>query len=117
MLKIITFVPVKDAEAVRMAIGNAGAGILGNYTHASFSTKGMGRFIPREGAKPAIGKIGKLEEVEEEKIEVICQKEKVRDVVAAIKRSHPYEEIPLEIYNIEDVESFACKLIDEKELE
>lgn len=81
-------------------MGDAGAGILGNYTHASFSTKGVGRFIPREGAKPAIGEVGKLEEVEEERIEVICQKEKLKAVVAAIRKAHPYEEIPLEIYKL-----------------
>lgn len=100
VFKIITFVPVKDAEKVRMAMGDAGAGVLGNYTHASFSVKGVGRFIPGEGAHPAIGEIGKLTEVEEERIEVICQKEKVKEVVTAIKKAHPYEEIPLEIYEL-----------------
>lgn len=100
MFKIITFVPVKDAEKVRAAMGGAGAGILGNYTHASFSTRGVGRFIPGEGAHPAIGEVGKLEEVEEERIEVICQKEKLKAVVAAIRKAHPYEEIPLEIYKL-----------------
>lgn len=100
MFKIVTFVPIKDAAKVRMAIGDAGAGVLGNYHHASFSTKGVGRFIPTDGAHPAIGEVGKLVEVEEERIEVICQKEKVKAVVAAIKRTHPYEEIPLEIYKL-----------------
>ena len=100
MFKIVTFVPIKDAEKVRVAMGDAGAGVLGNYHHASFSTKGVGRFIPEEGANPAIGEVGKLVEVEEERIEVICRKEKVKDVIAAIKRVHPYEEIPLEIYQL-----------------
>ena len=98
MFKIVTFVPIKDAEKVRVAMGDAGAGVLGNYHHASFSTKGVGRFIPEEGANPAIGEVGKLVEVEEERIEVICQKEKVKYIVAAIRKVHPYEEIPLEIY-------------------
>ncbi len=100
MYKIITFVPVKDADQVRIAMGDAGAGVLGNYTHASFSTRGVGRFLPGKGAHPTIGEVGKLEEVEEERIEVICQKEKVKRVVAAIKRVHPYEEVPLEIYQL-----------------
>lgn len=102
IFKIITFVPTADAQKVRLAMGDAGAGILGNYHHASFSSKGIGRFIPGVGAKPTIGKVGKLEEVEEERIEVICQKEKVKQVVAAIKRTHPYEEIPIEIYQLVD---------------
>lgn len=100
MFKIVTFVPVQEAEKVRQAMGDAGAGVLGNYTHASFSTKGVGRFLPGEGAKPTIGEVGKLTEVDEERIEVICQKDKVKAVVAAIKRVHPYEEIPLEIHQL-----------------
>lgn len=100
MVKIVTFVSVKDAKKVRMAMGDAGAGVLGNYTHASFSVRGVGRFIPGEGAHPAIGEVGKLVEVEEERIEVICQKEKVKDIVGVIKKVHPYEEIPLEIYQL-----------------
>ncbi len=71
MYKIITFVPIKDAQKVRQAMGDAGAGVLGKYHHASFSTKGVGRFIPREGAHPTIGVVGKMSEVEEERIEVI----------------------------------------------
>lgn len=102
MFKIVTYTPVKDAQKVRLAMGDAGAGTLGDYTHASFSVRGTGRFIPREGAKPAIGEIGQLEEVEEERIEVICQKDKVKQVVAAIKRAHPYEEVPIEISQLID---------------
>lgn len=102
--KIITFVPVKDADKVRSAMGGAGAGVLGNYTHASFSTKGTGRFLPGQGTKPTIGEIGKMEEVEEERIEVICQKDKVKGVIEAIKKNHPYEEIPLEIYSLVNAE-------------
>lgn len=104
MYKIITFVPIKDAQKLRQAMGDARAGVLGNYHHASFSTKGVGRFIPDKGARPAIGEVGKLEEVEEERIEVICEAGKVKDVVAAIKVVHPYEEIPLEIYQLVDEE-------------
>ena len=100
MFKIITFVPIKYADKIRQAMGDAGAGILGKYHHASFSTRGVGRFIPSEGAHPTIGTAGKMSEVEEEKIEVICEKDKVKEVVAAIKKTHPYEEIPLEIYEL-----------------
>ena len=100
MYKIITFVPIKDAQKVRQAMGNAGAGVLGKYHHASFSTKGVGRFISGQGAHPTIGEVGNLEEVEEERIEMICEEDKVKDVIAAIKKTHPYEEVPLEIYEL-----------------
>lgn len=106
MFKIITYVPVKDAQKVREAMGDAGAGVMGNYTHASFSSKGIGRFLPREGAHPAIGKVGKLEEVEEEKIEVFCREDKAKEVVEAIKAIHPYEEIPLDIYKLVSEKDF-----------
>lgn len=102
MFKIITFVPIKDADSVRKAMGDAGAGILGQYHYASFSTRGIGRFIPSEGAHPTIGEVGKESQVEEEKIEVICEKDKVKDVISAIKKTHPYEEVPLEIYQLVD---------------
>ncbi len=104
MYKIITFVPIKDAGKVRQAMGDAGAGALGNYHHASFSSKGIGRFTPSKEAHPAIGEIGKPQQVEEERIEVICEKDKIKAVVKAIKSTHPYEEIPLEIYELVDEE-------------
>ncbi len=102
MFKIVTFVPIQEADKMRKAMGDAGAGVLGNYHHASFSTRGTGRFIAGRGAHPTIGEIGKLEEVEEEKIEVICEKEKIKDVVSAIKRNHPYEEIPIDFFELVD---------------
>ncbi len=107
MYKIITFVPTKDAQKVRQAMGDAGAGILGKYHHASFSTKGVGRFIPAKGAHPEIGEEGKESEVEEERIEVICEKEKIKNVLDAIRKNHPYEEVPLEVYQLVDKENFT----------
>lgn len=77
-------------------------GNIGNYTFCSFSSKGVGRFKPEKGAHPAIGEVGKLESVEEERIEVICNHDVLKDVVAAIKKVHPYEEIALDIYPLED---------------
>lgn len=107
MYKVITFVPIKDADKVRKSMGDAGAGVLGSYHHASFSTRGIGRFIPDAGAHPAVGEVGKLAKVEEEKLEVICQKEKVKAVVEAIRKTHPYEEIPIEIYQLVDEKALA----------
>ncbi len=104
MYKIVTFVPLEYADKLRKVMGDAGAGVLGKYHHASFSSRGVGRFTPGEGAKPHIGQIGKQQEVEEEMIEVLCEKEKVKNVVAAIKRVHPYEEIPIEVYQLVDEE-------------
>lgn len=102
MYKIIVFVPTENAEELRQAIGEAGAGRIGNYSHASFSTKGMGRFMPLKGANPAIGEIGKLEEVEEERVEFVCEEERLDPVLATIREVHPYEEPAIDIFKLVD---------------
>lgn len=97
-----TFVPETHAEKVRRLMGEAGAGRIGNYTHCSFSVKGMGRFLPEKGAKPAIGKVGKLEEVNEERITMQCERRLLKRVISAIKEVHPYEEPPVFVYPVEN---------------
>lgn len=86
---------------MRKAIGEAGGGKLGKYSFCSFSVVGIGRFRPEEGAHPHIGTVGKPEEVEEERIEVTCDRPLVDDVVRAIKKVHPYEEVALDVYRLE----------------
>ncbi len=101
--KVIVTVPENEADKLREAIGNAGGGKVGNYTHCSFSAKGIGRFLPVDGANPVIGKIDKLEEVAEERIEITCDSESVKAVVAAIRGAHSYEEPVIDIYELIDV--------------
>ena len=97
-VKIVVFVPLTHTDIVRKAIGDSGAGGIGNYNYCSFSSKGIGRFTPLKGANPAIGIVNKAEEVEEERIETICPKDKAQEVIAAIKKVHPYEEVAFDIY-------------------
>lgn len=96
--KIIVFVPVTHGDRLRQAMGDAGAGIIGNYSYCSFTVKGIGRFRPDEGANPAIGDVGRLEAVEEERIETACAEARLADVLAAIRRAHPYEEPAVDVY-------------------
>jgi hypothetical protein len=96
--KIVVFVPEADGEAVRMAMGEAGAGRIGNYDYCSFTSRGMGRFRPLDGARPAIGEVGQLEEVVEERIETVCSGERLKAVLVAIRRVHPYEEPAIDVY-------------------
>lgn len=103
MYKVVVFVPATNAEAIRQAIGDAGGGKIGNYLHCSFSTRGIGRFKPLEGAHPAIGEIGKLEEVEEERIEFVCAEEALEVVLAAIRRTHPYEEPAIDVWQLANI--------------
>jgi len=96
-VKIRVSVPLEAADKVRQSMGQAGAGIQGNYQFCSSSVKQTGRFKPTIGARPAIGQIGELEEVEEELLETICEKKLVKKVIAEIKRAHPYEEPAIDI--------------------
>jgi hypothetical protein len=98
--KIVVFVPEPDGEAVRMAMGEAGAGRIGNYDFCSFTTRGMGRFRPLDGAKPAIGAVGQLEEVVEERIETVCSEPCLKQVLASVRRVHPYEEPAIDVYQL-----------------
>lgn len=100
--KIVIYVPVTHADAIRKALANAGAGHIGNYDACSFSAKGIGRFRPLKGAQPFIGEQGKIEEVEEEKIETICPLEKLEDVLKAVKEAHPYEEPAIDVLPLLD---------------
>jgi len=102
-VKIVVFVPETHTDIVREVIGKTGAGIIGNYSFCTFSSKGTGRFRPEEGANPHIGSVGKLEEVTEERIETICSREKMQDVIKAIKKVHPYEEVALDVYSLENI--------------
>lgn len=99
-VKIIVFVPVKDADNIRKVLGQNGAGKIGKYSDASFSSKGIGRFKPETGSNPTIGKVGRLSEVKEEKIEVIAPKEKCSEIIEAVKKAHPYEEPAIEVYDL-----------------
>lgn len=103
--KLVTFVPVKSVNAVADAIHRAGAGSIGNYSHCSFRTDGIGTFKPLEGATPAIGKTGKLERVSEVKLESIVSAENIEAVIAAMRRVHPYETPAFDVLRHHDVES------------
>lgn len=101
LVTVEVFVPEKDADKVRQAMGEAGAGRIGNYTHCSFSAKGVGRFRPEKGANPTIGKIGTIEEVKEERITMQCERRLIKKVISAIKKAHPYEEVPVFVHPLE----------------
>ncbi len=96
-------VPVDSVDIVVGAMGDAGAGRIGNYTHCSFSSRGIGRFLPQVGANPTIGQVGALELVEEERVEMTCDLGVLPAVIQAIKNVHPYEEPTYDAYERLDV--------------
>ena len=103
--KLTVFVPEEASAVMRAALGEAGAGSIGDYDMASFSTSGLGRFRPLEGAAPMIGTVGEIAEVPESRIEVILPRGRRREVVAALLAAHPYEEPGYDIVPVADSET------------
>lgn len=97
-VKLVVFVPLARADALREALGRAGAGRIGRYAFCSFSSRGQGRFLPLEGATPAVGTVGLPEVVDEERIEVLVDDAVLDEVLSALRRVHPYEEPAFEVY-------------------
>jgi len=97
---LIVFVPETHADKIREAMAEVGAGEFDNYKFCSFSTKGIGRFMPSQNTEPYIGTQGVLESVIEEKIETICSVRYLEKVLKVIKLAHPYESTIIKIYPI-----------------
>lgn len=97
--KLVVFVPLSHLAKVRSAICAAGAGKIGRkYDNCTFYTEGIGTFRALAGAKPFIGKLGKLNKVREARLETIVSDKKVKMVIAALLAAHPYEEPAFDLY-------------------
>lgn len=99
-VKIVVYVPVANAESVALAMFEAGAGHIGKYSHCSFRAPGEGTFLGGPDANPAIGRVGRLERVNELRLETIVPQRNLPDVVAAMRRSHPYEEPAFDLFDL-----------------
>ena len=102
LLKLVTFVPQENTEAVLAAMHEAGAGQIGEYKNCSFQTTGEGRFLPTGEANPTIGEIGKPEKVKEDRIEVILPAYLQNRVLEALFKAHPYEEVAYDVYALKN---------------
>ncbi len=98
LCKLVVFVPETHREIVGDAIMTAGAGHIGNYSHCSFAANGIGTFLPLDGSKPFIGHAGKLEHVQESRLETIMPEKVYKSVVKAMLKVHPYEEVAYDVY-------------------
>jgi dinuclear metal center YbgI/SA1388 family protein len=96
--KWVVLVPVGSAAAVREALFDAGAGAIGDYRECCWSVTGTGQFRPLDGANPAIGAVGDLEEVTEARLEVVAPRRLRQQVLSALRASHPYEEPAFDIF-------------------
>lgn len=105
-VKIVVTVPESDTDKVRDAVCSRGAGVIGNYSYCSMATKCVGTFIPNDDANPYLGENNKLEFASEDKLEVVCDVIKVKDVLRVLREVHPYEEPAIDIIPLIDEEFF-----------
>ena len=102
LLKLVTFAPEENTEAVLKAMHAAGAGQIGDYKNCSYHTSGEGRFLPTENTDPHIGEPGKPEKVTEDRIEVLVPAPFQNRVVDALVAAHPYEEVAYDLYPLKN---------------
>ncbi len=99
--KLVTFIPHEALDAVADALFAAGAGRIGNYDKCSYRLRGEGTFFGSGAANPRVGRRGRLERVEETRLEVVVPRRRLADVTAALRSSHPYEEPAFDIYPLD----------------
>jgi len=103
--KLVAFVPDGDLEKVSEAVFEAGAGVIGRYEQCSFRLAGTGTFFPTAGAHPVVGRVGRREETNEWRYEVVVPEPLVSAVVAALRRAHSYEEVAFDVYPLKPLAS------------
>jgi len=98
--KLVTYVPLAQAEQVRNALFHAGAGNIGNYSEASFNAEGNGTFKANENADPYVGEVGIRHTESEIRIEVIYPANLESKILMALVLAHPYEEVAYDLYTL-----------------
>jgi hypothetical protein len=98
--KLVVFVPADALDTVRDALFAAGAGRIGAYERCSWYAEGTGTFLGGAGTEPAIGEPGREERVPELRLETVFPAGRQREVVAALRAAHPYEEPAFDVYEL-----------------
>lgn len=100
LYKLVVYVPRTHSEEVRKALCDSGAGHIGNYSDCTFRVEGVGTFKPLEGTNPFIGKTGKVEKVEEHRLETVVPQTLLDNVLRVLFCVHPYEEVAYDLYRL-----------------
>ncbi len=100
--KFVVFVPGEAEEKIREVICRCGGGRWQNYSCCTFNIEGKGTFIPHEGSKPYTGKVGRMNYVDEVRIECIVNERDLDCLINAVVEAHPYEEVAYDVYKIEN---------------
>jgi hypothetical protein len=98
--KLVVFVPREALDPVREALFGAGAGRIGDYTRCSWYTEGTGTFLGGEGTDPDVGQPGREQRVAELRLETVYPEEREAEIVAALRKAHPYEEPAFDLYRL-----------------
>lgn len=100
--KVVVYVPLDYADAVRQAMCDAGAGCIGNYSTCTFQAQGTGTFLPGENTNPFLGEAGRLEYADEYRLETIVPQPQLPAVIKAMEAVHPYEEVAYDVFRLEN---------------
>ena len=103
MYKVTFYVPEPHLESVKTAMFEAGAGQIGDYDQCAWQVKGQGQFRALIGSNPFLGELNQLERVEEYRVEMVVQKQRIKAVMNALKTSHPYETPAFDVLEVIDV--------------
>lgn len=101
MLKLVIYIPDSHVEVVKTAVFAAGAGKIGDYDCCSWQILGKGQFRALEGSDPYLGEQGKIEQVEEWRVETVVPDAVLQDVLHAMRQAHPYEEPAFDLFRME----------------
>ena len=101
MRKLVVFVPEENADAIADALTEAGAGVIGGYTHCTFRSQGTGTFFGSEGTNPYAGEKGRLKRVPELRLETVVPAYLAPRAEATVRAAHPYEEPALDVYPVD----------------
>lgn len=116
--KLVTFVPEENTKDILHAMYDAGGGNIGNYDHCSFRVTGKGTFRPNEKTHPHIGEANKDEIVEENRVEIIFPGERSGNVLNALRKAHPYEEVAYYLSSLDNInQEIGAGMIGELEKE
>lgn len=100
--KLITYTVAENAEKLRNALFEAGAGNIGNYENCSFNSQGIGTYMGNENSNPEIGERFEFVESNEIKIEVTFEKHLESKILKALFSNHIYEEVAYELYDLQN---------------
>jgi dinuclear metal center YbgI/SA1388 family protein len=96
--KLVVFIPAGYEDRVRLALGDAGLGSIGRYSHCSFASPGQGSFLPLPGAQPFQGAVGQISQTEEFRLEILAPESRLPVALARLQEAHPYEEVAYDLY-------------------